>query len=326
VNRDLRSLLSALGVASASAVMLYNKTAIPRRGGSVSERGFRLLLLDDGGSVRFFCKCAPAEARGLARDVEVVSCFSADPSLAGRLVLMHSGTASGIRVAATRFTSEGDWFQSGRLRRMATAEWFRLMSEILLHMDHIADRAGSLLTPSERADAQLDHDRWFASFGLEGDMVVALRAMLTRALSLPFRAQHGDLWASNILGTLEDWRIIDFESYGDVQVPLYDACHLVRTGNDIRQHDGLVTTWLERMKRGDAESAAGRSLLRSAAERAGLASEMRVAAACHYVVDFAARIAKRDGPAVTQRRFAAEVRAFGKALLTNEPLDDILFG
>src|SRR5881397_3247923 len=41
--------------------------------------------------------------------------------------------------------------------------------------------------------------------------------------------QHGDLWPSNVVHSGGSWWLLDFEVFGEVQVPLYDVCHFVRT-------------------------------------------------------------------------------------------------
>ena len=329
MNRELRELLGNLGIEPAESLLVQNTSAINRRGPSPEGHGFKLVLLDDDGRISHFCKCAGTNVEWLRREAEVVEALRSDTDIAPRVMRVWSAATPAIRVLVSAFAPGGDW--RARVRKQSTAEWTASTLEVLdlalrisnlapTLVPHYADR--SLVSVIDEADPLL---HLLERLGSSQRVLDEIRTRMTIVPPVERTVQHGDLWAPNILDTPDGWRLTDFELFGDVCVPLYDALHFVRTSMELRHTTGSEFSWLATMQEGGPDATAARSLLRYAADRSSLTEAQRVAVALYYVVDIAARLAMRRAPKADQGRYAAQVEAFSEAIGEGS-LESALFG
>jgi fructosamine-3-kinase len=132
---------------------------------------------------------------------------------------------------------------------------------------------------------------------------------------VPGRLQHGDLWPANVLRRGDSWWLLDYELFGEVRVPLYDALHLLRTSDRIRRP--RAETWVASLMDETAETAATRAILGRAAQRHGLTPAEVAAAFVYYVADGAARSWRRQAaadfwePVLAEAETLADLEASG---------------
>jgi hypothetical protein len=96
------------------------------------------------------------------------------------------------------------------------------------------------------------------------------------------------------LGVDGRWLLLDFEFFARVQVPLYDAFHLVRTAWDARDlRRPAVPSWIDELTSGSVEANAYRQILTTAATALGISPTQAGGAFVYYIVDIAARLNRR---------------------------------
>jgi len=121
----------------------------------------------------------------------------------------------------------------------------------------------------------------------------------------------------------EHWWLLDFDLFGQVQAPLYDACHLVSTSTDQRASKLRLTrkSWLGRLRDGDPLAEPGLDVIRWLALQEGLAPAAFVAAFLFYLVESATRLYGRGTPrgfwepAMDAVRLALDCERSGPALI-----------
>ena len=129
---------------------------------------------------------------------------------------------------------------------------------------------------------------------LSGEQWDALSAALSRAGQLPCCPQHGDLWAENIIMAGGKQWVIDFETFGEVQVPLYDDLTLVLSALSLRRRGGgNVVDDLLRDKR---LSSRCRGLLVSRSVAAGLRPDQLDGVLVFHLLHRASSVTRRAGP------------------------------
>ena len=326
MNSEIAKLIASLGIEAASALLVQNVGPIPPTPGHWN-RGFKLVLLSSNGTPTHFCRCQPASATGLAEEAEIITALRSDEELAAVLPTVISGCNSRVRVFITNFVSRGDCIH--RVSRASVHAWGMMARDVMRLSLRMGVRAPSLLLgfndrrPIAPLDPVAEQLRALDAV-IERPLLDPLRACLAESPPVPRSVQHGDLWAGNLLDLGEGWQMLDFELFGQIQVPLYDVCQFIRTSLDLRVRRGDMT-WLDIMRAGAGEAQIARDLLRSAAESHALDASQRVAACVYYVVDFAGRLAMR-GARPVHFRFFREVESFGRALVAGEDLDGMLFG
>src|SRR5439155_45094 len=147
-----------------------------------------------------------------------------------------------------------------------------------------------------------------------GRETAVLRALnrdpeLSGVAPLPRLLQHGDLWPANILWHQGSWRLLDFESFGRVQVPLYDVHHFVRTCGSLRRPRSEATGgWLDRLASRDREAALCRETIRREAGELGLNAAQALGVLLYYLVDITAQFRLRGVPRSFWGPLALEVQ------------------
>src|SRR6266513_549367 len=274
VNPKLSQLLAACSVEGdlvgpirwSEAVILQNYGAIPpavgKRGFYVWNRGFNLLLLGRGGVPLYFCKCRPAADHNLGRETAVLKALNRDLELSSVAPWTRGARSGELQLQVSEFVP-GDPYALD-VPGLGERQWAASMRDILTVARRVSIRAAALL-PDFLAgtDPVVLHEvaapslAELGSAGLGEDQLRALDAAIRRAGTLPRLLQHGDLWPPNILWHQGSWRLLDFESFGRVQVPLYDVHHFVRTCWSLRRRRFEATTggWLDHLASRDREAA-----------------------------------------------------------------------
>jgi hypothetical protein len=113
--------------------------------------------------------------------------------------------------------------------------------------------------------------------------------------------------------------LIDFDSYGDVQVALYDDLTLILTTIGLRA--GGHVAGLDRLASSHEDGRACRALLSDRASTEGLCASQLDGLLVNYLVTMAATVHRRGGvgfaaPHIAAARRAAERLAAGGKLLT----------
>jgi hypothetical protein len=306
-------------------VMVYNVSRIPRggprrHGAGVAHRGFNLILLDERGNPSHYVKCRPAGDPRLQRETRIMAALHAHPELAKIVPDAWYRTSERLAVHVCPYV-DGDNLESN-VSKYSVRAWEQAATQILIAADRVAERAPSLCADIEMPAADLDlHTATAADLqrivqlGLSPDDA----AVISRALSVAGRAkphaQHGDLWPANIVDTPSGWQILDFEDYGLVQIPLFDAIHFVRSAPMPR--DGK--SWFDVMNAPDTEwTHASRRVLRAAAQRQGLELDVVTAALAYYLVSMTARLHDRDNPRTIWGGVLSEVQTLASQLRTGD--------
>jgi hypothetical protein len=164
---------------------------------------------------------------------------------------------------------------------------------------------------------------YLESMGFGREAIRSLAQALRASGRLPGFPQHGDLWPSNVVKSAGSWWLLDFEAFGHVLVPLYDACHLARTCSDLRRAsrtDSSASLWVDRLIAGGDEAAACWRTIASVAREHALAPTEVIGAIVYYLIDVATQFHKRARlqwywePHALEVRRVAEVLASGRQL------------
>ncbi len=204
------------------------QTAAPLEGDNISNRGLNAIVFKTAGGATHFLKVRPLAHANFAREAAVAVSLATQPRLANLVPASQSFVAGPARVLAQEFI-EGtalDVVLRGRSRRA----WHELAAEVLRSTNVLRVAIGELLLAAAgtngsavlRSDLEL-----LAGLGVNA---AALRKLAARAAGadLPLRPQHGDFWPRNVLEAADGWRVLDYESCGQLATPLFDVFHFVR--------------------------------------------------------------------------------------------------
>jgi hypothetical protein len=329
VNAELAELLVAAGCGTAASmeaswsrfVMVYNVSRIPRggprlHGAGVAHRGFNLILLDERGDPSHYVKCRPAGDPRLQRETRVMAALHAHPDLAKIVPDAWYRTSERLAVHVCAYV-DGENLESN-VSKYSVRAWEQAATEILIAADRVAEHAPALCVDIEMPAAPLDLHAATApdlqrvvQLGLSPDDADAISRALAVAARAKPHAQHGDLWPANIVDTPSGWQILDFEDYGLIHIPLFDAIHFVRSAPMAR--DGKH--WFDVMNAPDTDwTHASRRVLRAAAQRRELGHDVVTAALAYYLVSMTARLHDRDNPRTIWGGVLAEVQTLASQL------------
>jgi hypothetical protein len=235
VNREIERLLTEAGVTEPFGwrdIVIrqnYSTIATPPGGstGRAMSLGFNVNVLSRGAPA-FFAKCRSASEPELARSTAIRNCLAGDRP--GGLSVSPAGIASSdrITVQVSRFLS-GPNLKEVVLRE-SSAAYLGLLRTVLRGSAELSRTAMSepgLLEPfpatlSLAAVASRVVDDAARLAVLDAAEHSALTAAVLASGDMPARPQHGDLWWANLL--MVDGRVwvLDFDSYGEIRVPLFD--------------------------------------------------------------------------------------------------------
>jgi hypothetical protein len=234
---------------------------------------------------------------------------------------------------------------ASRVSWMRTATLGATLREILEQTDTVSQHA-AMIDPDEhlrQSHVDLAAKAAWAFDAIPSSLLAAqkacvLRATIAAAGRVRCVPQHGDLWPMNVLGYEGRWLLLDFEAFGRIQVPLYDAFHLVRSCWAMRQG------WLARAVQWLQRPAASRSpanwiaCLRSpyadpyqqtlawARARHSLTNTEAVGALAFYLIDVAARMYLRRLPMEYVEPYLSDLRALADCLASGETFADAFWG
>lgn len=304
----LIDLLAASGAPTPRGSIAWNRVLLVNNVGAVpgdqvagdleENRGFNLVILDDDGAPMLFCKCRPTSAE-LRHRMAFTARLSRVPALADIVPLTWSAHTETIDAEVSRYV-RGDLLERD-ISSMSSEGLSSVLAEIIDAAATVSRHAARIEPGLLQGPPDVELTRaapWIGDAlldaGLDERAWRTLESALARAGRVPRALQHGDLWPRNVLFSNGGWHILDYEQYGSVQVPLYDALHLVRTAWDARpeqrNHGGA---WLDELTATSVEGAVYRATLRRAAESAGLTPGQAAGALVYYVADVLGRMQRR---------------------------------
>jgi len=315
-------------------LLLGNVAGIPparsEAGDFLWNRGFNLALLGPDRIPARYCKCRPAGDPIAHAETRILKRLSAD--LNGRIVPLTIGLETDeiqIQVAEHISGERHDLL----LRTLPESEWSESLEAIIEASEEVAKRAELILsdvlqlrTTIDLLDEAARHLEHLGPARIADAERQALEGLL--AASAPVRGsfQHGDLWPKNVIRDDRGWWLLDFEMFGRVQTPLYDACHLVRTTSGLQNPTSRGSlTWVERMEPPVADLRF-RQVLRNAAARHDLDSAGAVACLVYYAIDMAARSYGRAVAREYWQKHIGLVRRLGEAAGQEIDLFERFFG
>lgn len=279
MNTELRELLIQAGLTEAddprvwSRAIMVHATGLlpppPDRIGTSGEAGFHFLLLDEQGRAVHRVKCRWATDKSFERECETLGALCRDPRLNQLVPEIRTAVSSRLRICVSRELPGRSYLFA--MRKQDVGEWQRTVEEVLALIDLIGERAQQVVPWLRPSDSELRLDDALADRfdQLEGNVLDAGAIEIIRAkvrdISVPFHPQHGDLWPDNLLRDSDGrWCVIDFETFGQIRFPLYDAFHLAWSSRN--------RAWPDRDKQ-----AADGEVIMSSARRRGL-SDLQVGA------------------------------------------------
>jgi hypothetical protein len=330
VNAEIARLLFEAGVTGPIAwqdvVIRQNYAITPSRPGASElasmSLGFNLSVLSSG-SPAFVAKFRPACEPELARSTAIRNFVAGD---------RHDGlSVSPARIASSkRMTVQVSNYLPGSslgdvVLGQSNAAYLELLRTVLdgnAKLSRLAMSEPGLLEkrPATFSLGAIAGEVVAAAAGLamlDAHEHAAIAWAVADAGDMPSRAQHGDFWWSNLL--MIDGRVwvLDFDSYGEIRVPLFDDLTFMLGTLGLRA--GSLAGGIERLASGDPEARALRALLVERAEADGLNAGQIEGVIIYYLAHMASEVHRRSGvvflaPHADALRFAARRVAGGEGL------------
>ena len=334
MNPELLTLLREVGITTrlewSDVVTVYNYAPVPvayRTSDVGYNRGFNLVVLD-GATPTHFVKCRPAHDATLIRESRIRATLSQQRTSGIAVGVVTVASSSRLSIQASPFLlgpHYGDVIQ-----QMPSDDYVNSLAGVLGGIFDVASAALRNLPEFFQHPPSLDLATVAnESLSLVSDLAslsdgerLALTHAVVHAGAVAPRPQHGDFWWQNLIladGTL--WAI-DFDSYGESNVPLFDELTMLITTLGLRC--GSVTKALQHLESRHPEAVSCRALLRRCAAAQGVVNYQLNGLLVYYLTHMAATIYRRGGRAfsvahVAAVRFAAERLAAGEeSLLAHE--------
>lgn len=299
-------------------------------------RGFNALVLDRSGVPTHFCKCRPA-TKEWVRQTELCTRMSMEPALREMIPCARGVGSADVHMSISTYVP-------GRVLE-STVSWMRLVKlggalhEILQAMETIS-HYGAIVDPDAfRGQTHIDlgaEAEWaFDAIPpplLAPDQAAVVRDAIAEAGRVRRNLQHGDLWPRNILSHGGHWWLVDFDTFGRTQAPLYDAFHLVRSCWALRQgrlqrmtrwtqspvwFPSRLPSWIECLRSSPMKQVEQRTLAWARA-RQGLTRVEAVGALAFYLIDMAARMYRRQLRMQYVEPYLKELRVLAECLSAGE--------
>lgn len=335
MNNEIARLLSEAGVTEAFGwqdIVIRQNYGTISPSGSSSDLGslgryFNLTVLARGFPA-FVAKVRPAGHNQLARSTAIRCCLAGERQHG--LSVSPAGIASSDRmtVQVSRFL-RGPTVGRGVLR-LSRGRYLQLLRTVLegnAELSQMAMRECDLLkNPSamfslaQLASNSLNDAGVLAALNADEQSVLA--GSVLEAGDLPSRPQHGDFWWANMIVVDGRVWVIDFDSYGEILVPLFDDMTFMLGTLGLRA--GSLAAGIERLGSPDPESRACRALLVERARAESLTGSQVEGVAVYYLAYMASELHRRGGavysaPHVAALRYAARRLAAGERLFPHPP-------
>ena len=296
-----------------------------------SSRGFNMLLLDHRGRPMRYCKCRHSDHARLRHENSILTTLGKDPELRQIIPPTRAGQVADLQVQVSVFVP-GASYQS-MLPSLRPRQWKRSMQDIAGVAYHLSRRARTLIPTYSRSPSDIslalaaaDSLSHLASCHIPPSHIAALLECLESTPALPRIPQHGDLWAGNVIWFRGSWWILDFEMFGDAQVPMYDVYHLVRTSLRLRDWRNAHISWPDRMAVSGAASRCARETLRSAMRHFTLTPQQAIGALIFYSIHIAATFHASGRPKSVWKPLLLDVHRMAEHLQQESPLEDYFLG
>ncbi len=272
----------------------------------VSTRGFNLLLLAPDGEPRHYVKCRRSGHPRALREAGILLALGTEPALAAHVPVAAQLDAGRVMALVMDYQPGADLQQALRHR-----DWnsrLELLRQVLGLAEAAAEVVGrNNLAASPVTAADCDVTRLAALLpDLDPAGHARMQALLSQALALPARLQHGDLTARNVRLSQGRLVLLDFEAFGEIRLPLADAWNLVRN----LPRSGSWSLHGRRWWQGP-----GLRLVEEQAEKLALGAAGLPATLVGYLAIMAAMLARRGVPRAFVRPYLDDLRA----VLSDEP-------
>jgi hypothetical protein len=334
MNAELRKLLQSAGIGDANdpglwkrAVMLHVAGLLPPPPdlpNANKEAGFHLILLDESGNVVHRVKCRAADDEFFQRECDILAALRKDPELVGLVPQVYTAASPHLRIHVSRQLSGESYLTVIRTQRVS--DWQCTVEEVLADVHKIGDRAKHTVpwlhssNPAVSLSEALEHRfEQLEKQEIDAAAIVTLRAAL-EGVSVPYHPQHGDLWPGNIIkGAQGRWCVIDYETFGQVKFPLYDAYHLVWSSGHVT---GRFRTWAGKTSRESVWRQARNDLLDGAVRRYGLSDRQAGALRLAFMIELTAHRMRPGAPPAYSRDLRAELCRMAQQLASGlDPAD-----
>ncbi len=350
MNEELRGLLMEVDLGCGPGGWGWDQVVLVRNRGSIpappeqptrvpEDSGFDLLLLGPDFHPRFYCKCRPPADRKLEHETAVLETLSRDPEITGLVPRTRGFASKRIRVQLTDYVSGPLYL--GVLPELDAGEWRRTLREVLdvghrlsaccppnwLPAGNHDLRAGATGgTKASLAEESAPALAYLVRVGLLAESAEPLAGILRAAGDFVRRPQHGDFWPGNVVYGDAGWCVVDFEEYGRIAVPLYDAFQMIRTSDTIRRDAGPEDLWLDRLRRNDEEARASRQLIQRLAEDEGLDSKQIVGVLVYHLLEVARSFHARRSPPDYWEPVVGDLRLAARFVRSGESLQELVMG
>jgi tRNA A-37 threonylcarbamoyl transferase component Bud32 len=198
----------------------------------IANRGFNLALLSPDRQPRFYVKCRLATSMRARREAVILQCLGGDPKLSNHVPTAAIYEACGLQIIVMDFLPGSDLadFLSGasdasRIARINEAlDLAEAAAGVAVRAGVLQDKvkyrpvAGEIVTALSKLGDGTGLER-FAERIVEA---------ISEVWSIPQVVQHGDLTARNIRLSRNRLMLIDFEAFGEISGPLFDAWNMAR--------------------------------------------------------------------------------------------------
>ncbi|MFH1765282.1 MAG: phosphotransferase [Gemmatimonadota bacterium] len=273
-------------------------SARPLSGDGVSTRGFNAILLSPRGTPSHYLKVRSAGNEAFLREATVHTALGRHPDARSMVTRARTFLHGPMRILASEFL-HGDRMDVVLAKGKGKGVWSETVGKVIAASQPFWGALGQVLEKSGEIPAGSatlgEATREFATLresGLSDGTVRTLSDRL-REVWLPPVPQHGDFWPRNLFRVGEGWRILDFETCGSVDLPLFDIFHLIR-GSVYAAGGGGAGTWLESWAAVGREADALRESVKPHAD--GLDQDQIEAALVGYLTLFSARLIRRGNP------------------------------
>jgi hypothetical protein len=335
MNRALRDSLAAARLTAddgalpdwSRIILLQNLAGVPTTrqltDTYMGSLGFNFMVLGSDGRPSYFCKCRPLDNARLRHELAVLTTLGADQRTRASVPRTWGVKSADLQLLVSEYIRGTPFDRS--VVNLSAAQWVDSMTEILDVESRVAKTVAPVMpTRVERSvsmrEAASPALSYLASTGLLGtEDLSAMDEALCLGGRVDVHPQHGDLWPQNVVSSGGSWRLLDFEAFGNVVIPLYDAWHLVRTCSDLRRHwarryGSTPELWIDRLiGRGDEATASWHTISVAAREH-GLNSNQIIAGLVYYVSHIATEFHQREGPRWYWEPHIREARRLAQAL------------